>query len=407
MYPFNFNKFKKTINFTIDDDHSILTNIEFKDVVLHPKGTKLSKKIWKYDDNKEELFYTYDTNMKKIYLIELISDRSLNQYDYSFVDGDRFNYCIDNLSFTHKKHKMTNQIEEKYIILETHQGHTKQFGKYAGLEKNPYWLVKDKDKNEEFYLIFCEPKYLTKVSKEDINTVFTIEELPENRPTWFMMKNAYIATMVKNKTRYLHAHLMKFYDHGLKNISVDHINQDKLDNRNTNLRLATQSEQNKNTGKRARKYNAQKLPEELDGIILPKFVTYNKEKMTTKSAVYYRDFFRIEKHPKLNKTWSSTKSIDVSLLDKLKETKERLAEIEKGIIEKTAEKKYPDYVYITVDKRTGKNVFILDRKTDDGRQNLKCTINEKKGDIQVNYDIFREKVMNKYEYQLEDFIFYI
>ena len=403
MYPQTFNKFKKTINFTIDDNHSILTNIEFQDVILHPKGSKFTKKIWNYDEEKE-LYYTLDTNLKRIYLIELITNKNIQLYDITFIDGDKFNYCIQNLEINRKEHKITNHIKQKYQILKTFEGHVKKLGKNAGIEKNPYWLVKENGGNDEFYLVFCEPTYLTKVSKEDIDKVFIIEEFHGVRPTWFMMQNGYVAAKKDHITRYLHAHIMNYYGKG-HTLSVDHINQDKLDNRRINLRLATQSEQNQNTGKRNRKHYAQKLPEELNGITLPKFVTYNKEKMTTKSTVYYREFFRIEKHPKLDKIWSSTKSVNVSLLDKLKQTKERLEELEKGIIEKTVEKKYPNHVYVTKDKRTGKDVFIFDRKTDNERQNLKFSINEKRGDIQANYDAFRDKVQNKYGFQLEDFTF--
>ena len=130
--------------------------------------------------------------------------------------------------------------------------------------------------------------------------------------------------------RYLHAHVMDHYGNGTKKgaKSVDHINQQMDDNRNENLRLLSQSEQNKNTGKRARKKNAQPLPEELNGIELPKFVNYNCEKRTTKHGVSYRDFFRIEKHPKLKKVWSSSKSIKIDIIEKLEQTKKRLAELE-------------------------------------------------------------------------------
>jgi hypothetical protein len=69
--------------------------------------------------------------------------------------------------------------------------------------------------------------------------------------------------------------------------------------------------------------NAQKLPDELDGIELPKFVTYIREKMLKDTdEEYYRDFFRIEKHPDLEKAWSSTKSKKVGILEKLEKTKD-------------------------------------------------------------------------------------
>ena len=60
---------------------------------------------------------------------------------------------------------------------------------------------------------------------------------------------------------------------------MDHINRDKIDNRLENLRIINQSEQNKNRGKVRRKKNAQALPEELEGIQLPKYVNYCTEVM--------------------------------------------------------------------------------------------------------------------------------
>ena len=51
---------------------------------------------------------------------------------------------------------------------------------------------------------------------------------------WVVKGRGYPTTTVKRKERYLHNYLLKNYETGL---SVDHINQDKLDNRRCNLRL--------------------------------------------------------------------------------------------------------------------------------------------------------------------------
>ena len=197
----------------------------------------------------------------------------------------------------------------------------------AGEIKNHHWLVCDNDTNEEYIVIECHDNNYTKVSTSFLPKLFNIDG---KKLTWYKLKNGYYGTHVNKTVRYLHAHVMDHYGNGTKKgaKSVDHINQQMDDNRNENLRLLSQSEQNKNTGKRARKKNAQPLPEELNGIELPKFVNYNCEKRTTKHGVSYRDFFRIEKHPKLKKVWSSSKSIKIDIIEKLEQTKKRLAELE-------------------------------------------------------------------------------
>ena len=49
------------------------------------------------------------------------------------------------------------------------------------------------------------------------------------------------------------------------------------------------------------------------GLTITRNTRYNKEKNL------YREFFKIEKHPKLEKPWIGSKSNKISILDKLKE----------------------------------------------------------------------------------------
>ena len=128
-------------------------------------------------------------------------------------------------------------------------------------------------------------------------------------------------------------------------------NRNKLDNRINNLRIVNFETQHSNAKgivpgtKRARKKNAQLLPEDLinflltykdnkyreineDGTInvnLPKYVTYNYDKGDK------RDYFRIEKHPTLNvikrKYLSSSKSTNKSIISKFLDIENKLEKL--------------------------------------------------------------------------------
>jgi hypothetical protein len=222
------------------------------------------------------------------------------------------------------------EIPEGAEIISRIDGHSKQYGKSAGEEKNYGYIVK-LITSEEIAYIWCNSKW-TIIDKDKIHF---IKKYKNEDLTWFYAQCGYVMAHVyiddERKSIYMHQLLTNHLFPGKGQMSVDHINRNKLDNRCTNLRIVDQAEQNRNMGKRQRKHNAQPLPLELENIELPKFVVYYKEILNRgKDNESYRDFFRVEKHPLLKngKDKATTKSMKVSILDKLKEAKEYIKTLE-------------------------------------------------------------------------------
>lgn len=148
-------------------------------------------------------------------------------------------------------------IANNYELIDFNFGHQVKLGKYAGKYFNPYALVKDNVTNEQFYICHAngdnDTECVFKFEAGSLNKVLRFDVDSPVSPSWYLMSNGYIATTVKGKIRYLHQHIMDYHgqqsaESGLNpELSVDHINKNKLDNRLSNLRLATQREQNMNT----------------------------------------------------------------------------------------------------------------------------------------------------------------
>lgn len=222
-------------------------------------------------------------------------------------------------------------IQDSYTILEYNNGHIKHIGKDSGIYKNPFWKVKDKD-NNELIVMYCEKNTLIKLCFISYQKILDFEKKNNIKITWLKAVNGYI---VGTNKLYIHQIITGCYGNGkgTKNISVDHIDQNPLNNCYNNLRIATREEQEQNTKgikagtKRARKTSAKPLPEGITQDMLKKYVVFYED-YADKEKQRKRQYFKIEKHPKLDKIWIGCKSNKLTIHQKLEEANKKINELD-------------------------------------------------------------------------------
>jgi len=207
------------------------------------------------------------------------------------------------------------------------------------------------------------PKYIAIFwSQSEYPIVYDIDEEEKlGKYNWSVCNN-YAVNAENDKRTSMHIVIMKenddYKDKG-ENCSIDHINEFKLDNRIDNLRIATQSQQNANRGKRSDKLPP---PEELQaiGVIeLPKYVRYDKTE----------EKFVIDKHPVLlsknKKSMSGSKSKSLSIQEKYQDILFKLDALNKEInqdeiqFQEKKQKLRNEYIQITNCVRQAKGLEAI------------------------------------------------
>ena len=151
--------------------------------------------------------------------------------------------------------------------------------------------------------------------------------------------------------------------------------------------------------KRERKHNAIKLPESIIQEAIPKYVTYYKECYNIQKKLY-REFFKIEKHPKMvkGKLYVSSKSNKIHILEKLEEIKkilEKLNNVGENEIQVKNEIILPKYVSLkNHEKDFNKYYLIYDKKTNYKRISLRSLFS-KDNPININISLFLSKIEEK------------
>ena len=280
-------------------------------------------------------------------------------------------------------------------VIEKDDGVYIRAGKFAGTYKNFCYLIENTETKEKYYKMTCNPDN-TKCTILSIEDMKLIKNYKPYRPVFSLHSNGYSFGKEPDtkKQIYLHSFVIKNMNPSDERIndkkySIDHINRIRLDNRRVNLRWATQSIQNSNQNKRNRKKTAKPLPEEITQDMIPKYVYYCKE-CYNKEKQLFREFFRIEKHPKQEKTISSSKSSKLTIQEKLEKIKEKLYNLENNI---EVKRELPPYY--TIQNFRNAPHLTFDRRIHDKRYNLKMKMKENKS-LTDELERFNEKLKKKY-----------
>jgi hypothetical protein len=275
-------------------------------------------------------------------------------------------------------------------------------GQHANIMKNPIWKIKENEK--EYLLMYCEKDTICKLCIESYQQILDYEDNINNgkKLTWYKGTNGYIQTHTYDlKGHCIHQIIMNCYGNGkgTKNISVDHIDQDPLNNTLENLRIATRKEQEQNSKgikegtKRERKSNAQNLPDGITQDIMKKYVCYYKD-YADKEKQRLREYFRVEKHPKLDKIWSTTKSSKISILEKLAHANKVVDDLEHDIYPNKDEPILPKYVSLIIMRE--KPHLVFEKRVHDKRLNIKMIL-PTEYDLQEQLEKLNDKIKEKYE----------
>jgi hypothetical protein len=253
--------------------------------------------------------------------------------------------------------------------------------------------------------MYCEKDTICKLCPESYQKILDYEKTINKKLTFFKCSNGYIQAHIPGeKILYIHQIITGCYGNGqgTKNISVDHIDQNPLNNAWDNLRIATRKEQEQNSNgikegtKRERKYNAQELPEGITQNMMKKYVIYYNEWLN-KEHTKKREFFKIEKHPKLDKPWSTTKSNKVTIQEKLNQANKVAEDLDNDIYPEKDDAKLPKYVSLIIARE--KPHLVFEKRMDGKRLGLKMVLPEEY-DLQEQLEKLNEKVKEKYDIEI-------
>jgi len=353
--------------------------------------------------NNSDVYPSYLYNYKRFSLLELLFSYNSSNINYIFKNNNPYDLRRRNIEIYHQYHE---EVKKKYDVIEYIQGHYLISGNDAYVLKNPMWRIRNQE-NEEVIIMYCEKNSICILCPESYQKILDFEKLYNNgqKLTFYKHQNGYIGCA---SNLYIHQIVTDCRGNGkgTKTISVDHIDRNPLNNTLTNLRIASRSEQEQNSKgisegtKRERKSSARELPDGLTQQMMMKFVVYYKE-CYNKEKKLYREFFKVEKHPKIDKPWMSSKSNKISLLEKLASANKVVTDLENDVYPlDNSDTALP--TYITLKQERNKPHLVFDKKsvgTEEKRLNLRMVLPDNYR-LEEQLTLFREKIKEKYDLEL-------
>jgi hypothetical protein len=395
-------RLKNKPSFCVNCDYHFLNYGKYKfilDVENYIEIRDNFNKTFKLDI--DHLYPYYKENNKEINILEYLYNFSYTDNIYSFKNNNKYDLRRENVVCYPK---IYYEVVNKYNIIDYIQGHYSTLGQQAYKIKNCLWKIKENQ--TEYLLMYCEQNTLCKLCSESYKKIIEFEMVNNNNKklTWYKASNGYIQTHTTNtlgdqKCYYIHQIITGCYGNGkgTKNISVDHIDRNHLNNTIENLRIATQNEQQTNSkgilpGTQRERSSKKDLPNGITYEMLKKYVYYNRE-FYNKEKTKEREFFRVE-HPKLDKPWATTKSEKVSIQEKLNQANKVVDDLDNNIYPEKEEPELPKYVSLV--NMRGKQHLVFEKRVEDKRLNLKMVLPDEY-DLQEQLEKLNDKIKEKYK----------